>query len=351
MSRFEIRAATSADAAGLYEVARHLNSVNLPADEQKLKRALEHSEKSFRGDIDNPKEREYVFVLIDHEAGDKVIGSSMVFGQLGRRGAPYIYLDVLPEERYSSTVDTHVRHTTLRIGYSYEGPTELGGLALLPEYRRSPEQLALCLSASRFLYIRAYRDLFQSELLAELMPPLRDDGSSALWDSLGHAFTGMSYQEADKLSRVNKEFIRGLFPELPIYASLLSAEAQAVIGQVGKGAASARELLTRIGFRYADRIDPFDGGPHYTAPTDGVSYVRESNRVSVHAHENLGEVDTLLLANVTPEAPFFRLTRTQGIVRDGSVAYVPGDVMRTLGLQDGDPAWALAISSVPASYA
>ena len=121
MSRFEIRAATSADAAGLYEVARHLNSVNLPADKTKLERALLHSEKSFRGDIENPKEREYVFVLIDHEASDKVIGSSMVFGQLGRRGAPYIYLDVLPEERYSSTVDTHVRHTTLRIGYSYEG--------------------------------------------------------------------------------------------------------------------------------------------------------------------------------------------------------------------------------------
>ncbi len=351
-SHFEIRAAKAGDAPALYEVARHLNSVNLPANLQRLERALAQSEASFSGKIGNVKECEYIFVLVDHgEAHNtpRIIGCSMIFAQLGRRGAPYIYLDVLPEERYSSTIDRHVRHTTLKIGYSYDGPTELGGLALLPEYRKTPEQLGLCLSAARFLYIRAHRAAFQDELLAELMPPLKSDGSSALWDALGSAFTSMSYEEADKLSRENKEFIRGLFPELPIHASLLSKEAQAAIGQVGPAATGARDLLTRIGFRYADRIDPFDGGPHYTAPTDAVSYVRETRRVRVHAHEGLGRAETLMVASVTVEAPHFQMIRAQGIVRDGTVAYIPHAAMNALALEDGDDAWVLATSEIPIS--
>ena len=333
--------------------------MNLPANLQRLERSLAHSDASFAGKVSNFKESEYIFVAVEHgDHGDpgepgsaeRIVGCSMIFAQLGRRGAPYIYLDVLPEERYSSTIDRHVRHTTLKIGYSYDGPTELGGLALLPEYRKSPEQLGLCLSAARFLYIRAHRALFQDELLAELMPPLKPDGSSALWDSLGAAFTGMSYEEADKLSRENKEFIRGLFPELPIHASLLSKDAQAAIGQVGPAAARARELLTRIGFRYADRIDPFDGGPHYTALTDSVSYVRETQPVHVHAHEGLMHSDTVMVAVVTSVAPYFRMIRTQGIVRDRATAYLRASAMQALGAEDGDSAWVLATSEIPASY-
>ena len=41
------------------------------------------------------------------------------------------------------------------------------------------------------------------------------------------------YQEADALSRQNKEFIRALFPQDPLYATLLPPEVQELIGQVG----------------------------------------------------------------------------------------------------------------------
>jgi arginine N-succinyltransferase len=58
------------------------------------------------------------------------------------------------------------------------------------------------------------------EVLAELMPPLEPDGTSHLWEALGRRFTDMSYAEADLLSKKNKEFIKALFPESPIYATL-----------------------------------------------------------------------------------------------------------------------------------
>ena len=49
---------------------------------------LEHAQKSFTGAIKDPRRREYVFVLVDL-AENRIIGTSMVIGQLGRRDAPY----------------------------------------------------------------------------------------------------------------------------------------------------------------------------------------------------------------------------------------------------------------------
>src|SRR5690242_17423006 len=207
MLPFEIRAALPEDEDQLLSVAHHLNTVNLPEDREAIRNILALSQKSWTGAIKDPKRREYVFVLID-TAKKKIIGTSMVIAQLGRREAPYIFLDVIDEERYSATLDKHFHHTTLKIGYSYNGPTEIGGLVLDPDYRRVPERLGTFLSYVRFLFIKMHREWFRDEVLAELLPPLEKDGTSHLWNALGHHFTDMSYAEADKLSRQNKEFIR-----------------------------------------------------------------------------------------------------------------------------------------------
>ena len=85
----------------------------------------------------------------------------------------------------------------------------------------------------RFLYIALHRAAFRDEVLSELMPPLEADGTSLLWESLGRQFTGLTYQEADRLSQDNKEFIRALFPEDPLYTCLLPQDVQELIGKVG----------------------------------------------------------------------------------------------------------------------
>ena len=64
------------------------------------------SERSFDGAIENPHDREYVFILRDTER-KLAVGTSMIIAQLGRPGEPYIYLDVDDEEKYSATlIDT-----------------------------------------------------------------------------------------------------------------------------------------------------------------------------------------------------------------------------------------------------
>ena len=154
--------------------------------------------------------------------------------------------------------------------------SELGGLVVHPEHRRANERLGLLISYVRFLYIATHRELFQDEILAELLPPLEPDGTSHLWEALGRHFTGMSYAEADRLSSTDKTFIRDLFPSGDIYASLLSPEAQSVIGKVGAQTRGVEKMLRRVGFRYAERIDPFDGGPHFVAGVDDVSLIQET---------------------------------------------------------------------------
>ncbi len=305
MPRFRIRGVMPSDHADLVRVARHLNSVNLPDNDEAVLGIIDHSTQSFLGKVP-PKRAEYVFALEELATG-RVVGTSMVIGQLGRRDAPYIYFDVRSEEKYSSTLDKHFHHTVLRIGYSYDGPTEIGGIVLLPEYRLVPERLGQFLSYVRFLFIAMHRDKFREEVLAELLPPLESDGTSHLWEALGRHFTGLSYMEADKLSKKNKEFIKGLFPEGDVYASVFKPEAQRVIGEVGPQTKGVEKLLTRIGFRYCERVDPFDGGPHFLAKTDEITLVQDSMHarlVAVLDEEPTGH--RAVLATQTKEPPFWR---------------------------------------------
>ena len=100
MIAYEIRGVDPSDEDQLLSVARHLDTVNLPDDRDAIREIIDLSQRSFAGDVKDPKKREYVFVLID-VAKKRVVGTSMIIGQLGRRDAPYIYLDVIEEQKYS----------------------------------------------------------------------------------------------------------------------------------------------------------------------------------------------------------------------------------------------------------
>lgn len=332
--RYEIRAAVPEDEEQLLELAGHLNTVNLPNDRGHVRKLLDHSVRSFTAEIRDPRLRKYVFVLWDLEQG-VAAGTSMLIGQLGRRDAPYIYFDVIAEEKYSPALDKHFHHTALRLGFSYGGPTEIGGLVVAPAYRKAVEKLGLLISYVRFLFISAHRNWFRNEVLAELLPPLEPDGRSHLWDAVGRHFTGMSYAEADLLSSENKDFIRDLFPRELIYASLLSPEAQGVIGKVGAQTRGVEKMLRRIGFRYAHRIDPFDGGPHFIAPVDEITLVRAARRAEVLSGGPQAAGEPALVARETAPAPFFRAVSTSVVLEAGGVRVDP-EALAHLASKPGD---------------
>ena len=320
-------------------VAEHLDTVNLPADRGHIEKILERSERSFAQAIPIV-DREFLFVLEDLTK-QRIIGTSMVYAQHGSKRAPHIFYRVENDERYSVTLDKHFIHPTLRIGYNYSGPTEIGGLILLPEYRRNSEALGKTLSYVRFLFIRMHRPWFRNEVLSELLPPLEPDGTSRLWEALGRKFTGLPYQEADLLSKDNKEFIHALFPDDPIHTELLPDDVRAIIGQVGPDTKAVEGMLRRIGFEYAEQIDPFDGGPHFVAKTDEIALVREAREVEVTTVENAdGERPWAVLAvELAGAKPAFRAIGTRVIPMGHAAVGITDDARRRLSIEDGQRIW------------
>jgi arginine N-succinyltransferase len=319
MIRYLLRAVTHDDEEHLLELARHLNTVNLPNDRGVVRDIIDQSVRSFSRAIEDPRQREYTFVIEDLEH-KRVVGTSKIIAQLGRREAPYIYLDVIVEEKYSATIDKHFVHTVLCIGYSYNGPTEIGGLIVHPEARKVPEKVGLMISYVRFLFMALHRGLFRNEVVAELLPPLEPDGTSRLWEALGRHFMDMTYLEADLLSKRNKEFITSLFPSGDIYASLLPKEAQDVIGKVGRETKGVEKMLRRIGFQYCNRIDPFDGGPHFRAATDEILLVKRTQRTTVKSVVDALDEPKALVAVERKEAPFIECVGVRArIEKDGVV--------------------------------
>lgn len=280
MVRYVIRNAVADDFQGLFELAKMLNTVNLPNDPLALQEVLTLSIQSFNGQISNPFDREYLFVLEDRVA-KKIVGSSQIIAQHGTREMPHLFFEVGMSEKYSNTVDKHFKHQVLRLGSNYEGPTEIGGLIVDRDYRHAPEKLGRQLSLVRFLFIAMNRTQFRDRVLAELLPPFLQGRQSLLWECLGRRFTGLGYHEADHFSRTNKEFITNLFPRGEIYTCLFSDEVQRVIGAVGPESMPAKKLLESIGFSYQSRVDPFDGGPHFEADCEKIEPIRNSQLLKV----------------------------------------------------------------------
>ena len=348
---FLIRSATSDDLKSVQRLAAVLNTVNLPNDPKALETLIDLSERSFSGKVP-PLEREYLFVM---EHKKKIIGTSQIIAQHGTREAPHIYFDVLDEERYSQTIDKHFRHKVLRIGFDYEGPTEIGGLVLDPDYRGAPGKLGKQLSYVRFVFMAIHRDEFRDRVLAELLPPLGKDGKSPLWEALGRRFTDMDYLEADRTSKTNKEFIQNLFPSGMIYASLLDEAAQDVLGKVGPQTEGVKKMLMQVGFQPLGRIDPFDGGPHFEAKTDDVWPITQTKRGKAVVVDRTTIVDTVgesadgLVAfepakKSRKKDSCFRCVQTEFRL-SGKDIEIPSEAAKDLKLEDGDRVWALAFGT------
>lgn len=355
MRVFIIRSATSDDLKSVQRLAAVLNTVNLPNDEESLESLILLSERSFHEKIKDPLEREYLFVMEDTKK-KKIVGTSQIIAQHGTREAPHIYFDVLEEERYSQTIDKHFRHKVLRIGFDYEGPTEIGGLVLDPTYRGAPGKLGKQLSFVRFLFIAMHRERFRDRVLAELLPPLGADGRSVLWEALGRRFTGMDYLDADRISKTNKEFIQNLFPSGMIYASTFDQAAQEVIGKVGPATEGVKKMLEGVGFKPLGRVDPFDGGPHFEARTEEIWPVAQAKRGKAVIVERAAIVDGVgeSMEGLVACEPAkkrqkkdgcFRCVQTEfRVQKDGKRIDVPKETGEALRIDDGDRIWALALS-------
>lgn len=343
---FVVRPSQVEDITKVHRLAQHLNTVNLPKDYDRIVDILETSRKAFMEE-EEPLKRMYCFVLEEIETGH-IVGVSMIYAQHGTRQLPHIAFEVLEEERYSTTLDTYIRNQCLRLRYDYDGPTEIGGLVLDPQYRGNQQALGKLICLVRFVFIAIYRQCFRDHVLAELLPPFEEPRVSRFWKHLGKQFTQLTYDEADALSAGNKEFIRALFPQGLIYVCLFPKEVQEEIGQVGESVLGVQHMLTKTGFTYAKQVDPFDGGPHYTAITNDITTIKSCQKAIVTLDEHTKEVHLeekdakrYIVGTENDKKPqYFRATSLILSKNDGDTTLpLSADIMKALDVTLGDVVW------------
>jgi arginine N-succinyltransferase len=94
-------------------------------------------------------------------------------------------------------------------------------------------------------------------------------------------------------------------------------------------------MLERIGFKYVERIDPFDGGPHFEANTADISLVRKYRTVKLADEDFEMEGDDVLVAFERESGRNrFRSIRCQARL-DNTVAYLPARAKEILGAEAG----------------
>lgn len=331
--QFLIRSVREDDLEELFRLANMVYFINLPSDREILKEKIRTSIDSFSGAIEDKFAREYIFVLEDVEK-KTLIGTSMVIARHGSPASPHMYFELKEIQKYSETIHGGIIHKVLRLKFEDDGPTEIGGLVVNPNFRNHKAKLGRQLSFSRFLFIKMKRRWFKDRILSELMPPLTENGESLLWESVGRKFTNLSYPEADVLSRSNKEFVTSLFPRGDIYTCLLPGEVRDAIGKVGEETEPVKHMLERIGFRWREHIDPFDGGPHYWAETDKITLVQATKKVVVAREALKKKVKELALVGTTVENEFRGMQTSYELSR-GHV-YLPKPTLEVLAISPGD---------------
>lgn len=328
---FILRSVRPDDLKNLYKLSNIMTFINLPPDEDLISAKIDSSIQSFNNPSKKLFENYYIFVLEDLER-DEVLGVSMIHSQHGTDQEPHFYLTVGQESKFSQTINTGFVHGTLKLGLDTNGPTEIGGLILNPEFRGHTEKLGKQLSFVRFLYMSDHQDRFKPMIHSELMPPLDKFGNSPLWEAVGRRFFNMNYHEADVLSRSNKEFILSLFPSENIYQTLLPMEARESIGKVGKETEPVKRMLENIGFKYTFEVDPFDGGPHYRCPLKDIKPIKKKISGQLIADGFNGKHLTDVLLNVShPEYDFYAFRTQLQIHDDGQVSIDP-QIIKKLGL-------------------
>ena len=163
----------------------------------------------------------------------------------------HLFFRVENDERYSVTLDRAFVHQTLRIGYSYNGPTEIGRLILLPvpAQRGRARQGAVVRAVP--VHTHASRAVPRSRAVGA-GAPLPGPTAPRSCGSPRPALHRVDVSRSGSTLEGQQSY--ALFPDDPVHTELLPDDVRAVIGQVGEDTRGVEKMLRRIGFdRRADR--------------------------------------------------------------------------------------------------
>ena len=284
-----IRPVIPADIDYLCTMAKNsgVGVTTLPDNRQKMQAKLDKAVASFNKELPE-KDRLYLFAMIDPAAKD-IAGICALEASIGHDDIWYNY-HVGKTVHSSKDIGVHKITQTLYLSNDLTGSSEICTLFLMPDYRKN--QNGQLLSKSRYLFLAEFQELFGRTIIAEMRGYSDEYGQSPFWESLGRHFFQMEFSDADYLTGLgNKAFIAELMPKFPIYAPMLSPEAQRVIGQVHPDTEPALAMLRAEGFDFNGYVDIFDGGPTVSARIADIRAVKDSRTVDAEIQSDVPEPD------------------------------------------------------------
>jgi arginine N-succinyltransferase len=266
---------------------------SLPKDRDLLRRRIIESQHSFQKTAEKPGGELYFFVMEDLDTGI-VVGTACIVSKVGGFEPFYAYkIQTCIHESEMLHVRKEIQ--TLNLVAEHSGPSEIGGLFIVPEYRKHGH--GRLLSLFRFLFMAEHPARFEPLVIAEMRGVVEDDGHSAFWEAIGRHFFEIDYTKADLLSAMDKRFIADLMPRCPIYVPLLPEEARDVIGMVHEKTKPALKMLQDEGFMISDMVDIFEAGPLVHCRLDDIRIVKESrsDRVKEITSEPIQSVPFIII--------------------------------------------------------
>ena len=281
-----IRPLTFADLQGLERLAVISGGrmTTLPANRDHLNELINRTRQSLRKEVTEYSDESYHFALEDQTTGE-IVGVCGVDASVGMNTPFYSYRvdDVV---HASNELQIHNRIPALHLCQDYTGSARLCTL-FLDKAHRTTANLNL-LSRCRMLFIAQHPERFANKLIAELQGVADSENRSPFWECLGRHFFDMDFNKANYLTGINsKGFIADLMPHYPVYVPLLSAEAQASLGQPRPDMAEVKTLLEEEGFSYRRYVDIFDAGPTLEARTRDIYTVAQNQLIEI----TIGDID------------------------------------------------------------
>ena len=330
---FVCRLVKESDFDRVYDLTRQVHSglTTLLLGRLDLKARIMDSVKNVHFPPRRPQGESFFFVLEDLES-KAVIGTSAVFSKVGGF-QPFWTYEILESHKVCKRL--HVDHKVpyLQVRRIHDGPSEIGSLFLQKDFRYGTN--GRLLSLSRFLFMAQYSGMFEDTVVAEMRGRVDLDGASPFWNAIGAHFFGLSFEQADLQSNVDKNFIDDLMPVHPIYIPLLPKEAQEIIGQVHPETEAALRLLESEGFVKTNFVDVFEAGPTLECDLAKIRSVAESQESSLWtAVRSVEEGEECLLANVS-SLERFSVTVAEVKDEDGEIL-IEHSVAKALKLKSGD---------------
>ncbi|MEH6452295.1 MAG: arginine N-succinyltransferase [Psychromonas sp.] len=305
---------------------------SLPNNDELLLGKIQKAEDSFSADVSAPGNHSYLFVLEDTDIKE-VVGIAGIKAAVGL-SSPLYHYRLSTTKNHSPSLEVNKSIKMLTSCNDYKGATEVCTLFVREQYRKG--NAGKLMSRVRFMFMATHPERFSNTIIAEMRGVSDSKGRSPFWAWLEEHFFGIDFPTADYLVGIgDKGFISELMPKHPIYTSLLSKEAQEVIGQVHKKTAPALKLLEKEGFKFNGYVDLFDAGPTVEVSLKNVRTVSKSQSCKVNISETSGDQSFFICNELIKD---FRAIATNQASFDinNNILTISPAIATTLLLKTGD---------------